>query len=394
MRAGPSRRSMPLDLAEVRSLLDAYPAAPVVATVGSHSALDIADGAASERLATLVLAEAGREATYARYFRTSSGPPGFPRRGCVDEVWTYPKFSGLAAAEEQERLRRKGALLVPNRAFSSYVPIATIEDRFRVPIVGSRSLLKIEERTERENYYTLLERAGIPTPAVLHGPESIDQLAIVKLPHATRRLERGFFTAASPKEYREKSDQLVARGTIAPDDLRSARIEAYVLGPVFNFNFFFSPLVARADGLELLGVDERRESDLDGLVRLPAAQQLALSESARIPEYTVVGHGMLTVRESILEEVFRLGEKFVDAARERYPPGILGPFCLQTCLDRNGHATVFDVAARIGGGTNVHLGLGHPYGNALWRGPMSTGRRIALEIRRAVADGRLGEIVS
>ncbi len=385
---------MPLSVTEMRSLLAAYPSSPVVATVGSHSALDIADGAASEGLGTLVLAEAGRDATYSRYFRTTKGPPGFPRRGCVDEVWTYPKFLNLAAPAEQERLRRRGALLVPNRAFSSYVPLATIEDEFRVPIVGSRALLRIEERTERENYYTLLERAGIPTPHRFPEPDAIDRLAIVKLPHATRRLERGFFTAASPKEFREKSERLIARGTIAADDLRGARIEEYVLGPVFNFNFFFSPLVPRADGLELLGVDERRESDLDGLVRLPAAQQLELSESARIPVYTVVGHGTLTVRESILEEVFRLGEKFVDAARERYPPGILGAFCLQTCLDRDGHATVFDVAARIGGGTNVHLALGHPYGNALWRVPMSTGRRIAVEIRRAAAEGRLQEIVT
>jgi len=385
---------MPLPVAEMRGLLSEYPATPVVATVGSHSALDIADGAASEGLATLVLAQAGRDATYTKYFRSTRGPPGFPRRGCVDEVWTYPKFAELAAPAVQERLRRKGAVLVPNRAFSSYLPLSVIEDEFRVPIVGSRSLLRIEERTERENYYTLLQKAGIPTPTRLAGPDAIDRLAIVKLPHATRRLERGFFTAASPKEYREKTERLLARGTILPEDLRTARIEEYILGPVFNFNYFFSPLVPRSEGLELLGVDERRESDLDGLVRLPAAQQLELSESARIPEYTVVGHGTLTVRESILDEVYRLGEKFVDAARERYPPGILGPFCLQTCLDRNGHATVFDVAARIGGGTNVHLALGHPYGNALWRTPMSTGRRIALEIRRAASEGRLEEIVT
>ncbi len=83
---------------------------------------------------------------------------------------------------------------------------------------------------------------------------------------------------------------------------------------MFNFNFFFSPLVPRSEGLELLGVDERRESNLDGLVRLPAAQQLELSESDRIPDYTVVGHGTLTVRESILEEAFQLGERFVDAS--------------------------------------------------------------------------------
>ena len=216
----------------------------------------------------------------------------------------------------------------------------------------------------------------------------------MKLPHAKRRLERGFFTAATAEEYRAKADQLIARGTIRSDDLATARIEEYVLGPVFNFNFFFTPLLPRSEGIELLGVDERRESSLDGLVRLPAAQQLELNEAARIPVYTVVGHGTLTVRESILEDVFRLGEKFVDASRDAYPPGILGAFCLQTCLDSDGRPTVFDVAARIGGGTNIHLGIGHPYGNALWRAPMSTGRRIALEVRHAIDLGRLKEILT
>jgi len=385
---------MPLDPAELRAIVARYPSTPTVATVGSHSALDVADGAVTEGLPTIVLAQAGREATYARYFRTVRDAHGGRRRGCVDEVWTYPKFAGLTAPAEQERLRQRGAILVPNRAFSSYVPLETIEDDYRVPIFGSRTMLRIEERTERENYYALLERADVPTPRRIPTPEAIDRLAIVKLPHASRRLERGFFTVASPAEYREKSERLIARGTILASDLAAARIEEYILGPVFNFNFFFSPLAPREDGLELLGVDERRESDLDGMVRLPAAQQLALPEPARIPEYTVVGHGTLTVRESILEEVFRLAERFVDASRARYPPGIVGPFCLQTCLDKNGHPSVFDVAARIGGGTNVHLGVGHPYGNALWRSPMSSGRRVALEIRRAAAEGRLGEVVT
>jgi 5-formaminoimidazole-4-carboxamide-1-(beta)-D-ribofuranosyl 5'-monophosphate synthetase len=385
---------MTLGLAEARGLLAGYPKAPTVAAVGSHSAIDIADGAVSEGFRSLVLAQQGRERTYARYFRTAWGPRGERLRGCVDDVWTYPQFADLTAAKEQTRLREHGALLVPNRAFSSYVPLGTIENEFRVPIVGSRALLRIEERTERENYYTLLERAGIRYPRALPGPEAIDRLVIVKLPHATRRLERGFFTASSPEEFRAKSDALLARGTVTQDDLARARIEEYVLGPVFNFNFFFSPLAEREAGLELLGVDERRESDLDGMVRLPAAQQLALSASRQIPQYTVVGHGTLTVRESALEEVFALGEKFVDESRRTAPPGIIGPFCLQTCLDADGRPHVFDVAARIGGGTNVHLALGHPYGNALWRTPMSSGRRVALEIRRALDAGRLPEIVT
>ena len=384
---------MPIPPGEIAALLERYPSPPVVAAVGSHSALDIADGAATEGFRTLVLAAAGRDATYGRYFRRRATPVG-PGRGCVDDVWTFEKFAAVADAGVQERLRAAGALLVPNRALSSYVPLAAIEETLRVPIVGSRTLLRIEERTERENYYALLGRAGIPAPRAFRGPEAIDRLAMVKLPHARRRLERGFFTVASPGEYAAKSEALIAAGTILPDDLAAARIEEYVLGPVFNFNFFFSPLVPREEGLELLGVDERRESDLDGLVRLPAAQQLELGAAARTPRYTVVGHGTLTVRESVLEEVFRLGERFVDASRAWRPPGILGPFCLQTCLDPEGHPVVFDVAARIGGGTNVHLALGHPYGNALWRTPMSTGRRIALEIRRALALGRLAEIVT
>jgi 5-formaminoimidazole-4-carboxamide-1-(beta)-D-ribofuranosyl 5'-monophosphate synthetase len=379
---------------EIGEIAARYGPRPTVGAIGSHSALDIADGAISEGFPTLVLAQRGREKTYSQYYRTRRDAQGNVLRGCVDDVWVYDRFEEMAGAKEQDRLRRRSVLLVPNRALSSYVPIPTIEDELKLPIVGSRALLRIEERTERNNYYRLLEKAGIPAPTEVPEPRSIDGLTIVKLPHARRRLERGFFTVASFQEFRTKSEELVARGTITREDLATARIERYILGPVFNFNFFFSPLVPREDGLELLGVDERRESSLDGLVRLPADQQLALPASARTPDYTVVGHGTLTVRESLLEEVFQLGERFVDAARAAAPPGILGPFCLQTCVDPDGRPWVFDVAARIGGGTNIHLGVGHPYGNALWRIPMSSGRRIALEVRHALELDRLREIVT
>jgi 5-formaminoimidazole-4-carboxamide-1-(beta)-D-ribofuranosyl 5'-monophosphate synthetase len=385
---------MVLPRPEIQALLTGYPPRPIIGAIGSHSALDIADGAVEEGFHTLVLAQKGRDRTYSQYYRAHRDAEGRVVRGAVDEVWTFPKFADAAAPEVQSRLREHGVLIVPNRALSSYVPLDTLESSFRVPMVGSRNLLRIEERTERENYYGLLAAAGIPAPARIPTPQEIEGLAIVKLPHATRRLERGFFTAASFEEFQRKSETLVAAGTITPADLAAARIEQYILGPVFNFNFFFSPLAPRVDGLELLGVDERRESSLDGLVRLPAAQQLEIRGPHAIPQYTVVGHGTLTVRESLLEEIFDFGERFVEVTRARASPGIIGPFTLQTCIDRDGKPTVFDVAARIGGGTNIHLALGHPYGNALWRTPMSTGRRIAIEVRRALADNRLAEIVT
>src|SRR5205823_8082342 len=65
-----------------------------------------------------------------------------------------------------------------------------------------------------------------------------------------------------------------------------------------------------------------------------------------------------------------------------------------TAVDKDLQFWVYDVSPRIGGGTNVHMSLGHPYGNSLWRRPMSTGRRIAMEIRRGIHTGRLGELVT
>jgi 5-formaminoimidazole-4-carboxamide-1-(beta)-D-ribofuranosyl 5'-monophosphate synthetase len=240
----------------------------------------------------------------------------------------------------------------------------------------------------------LLEKAGLLTPQQYLRPEDIDALAIVKLPHAVKRLERGFFTVASYREYVEKTEALLRRRTITPQDLAEARMEKYIIGPVFNLDFFYSPLAPSGEGLELLGVDWRFESSLDGHVRLPAPQQLTLPEEEGFPEYTVCGHNAATLRESLLEQAFQLGEGYVKATRDFSPPGIIGPFSLQTCIDKDLKFFIYDVSPRIGGGTNAHMAVGHPYGNSLWRRPMSTGHRLALEVRRALEMGELGKIVT
>ena len=187
---------------------------------------------------------------------------------------------------------------------------------------------------------------------------------------------------------------MIRQGVIDKESLAGARIERYVVGPVFNLNFFYSPLEDDLPKLELLGVDWRFESSLDGHVRLPAPQQMTLPESQKIPEMTVVGHNTATIRESLLESAFELGEKFIEASKKHYSPGIVGPFCLQTCIDKDMNYYIYDVAPRIGGGTNVHVSVGHPYGNSLWRKPMSTGRRIAQEIRLAAEQDRLLEVLT
>ncbi len=384
-----------IDRGRVVRVLEGYDEGAVhVGVIASHSALDVCDGAAEEGLPTLAVCERGREAPYTRYFRAVRDPGGGLLRGMVDEPLVFGKFSEVLTKKAQDFLRSRNTVFVPNRSFSSYCSLDAIEDEFLVPIFGSRNLLRTEERSEKRSYYWLLEKAKLPFPEKVDDPRDIDSLVIVKLPHKVKKLERGFFTAASAKEFREKSAALLKAGVISKADLAAARIERYVIGPVFNFDFFYSPLERSGEKLELLGIDWRFETSLDGHVRLPADQQLTLNEAQRIPGYIVIGHNSATLRESALNEILDIAERYVRATQELYAPGIIGPFTLQTCVDREEDFYIYDVAPRIGGGTNVHMSVGHPYGNALWRRPMSTGRRVAMEIKRAADEGRLDEIVT
>ncbi len=312
----------------------------------------------------------------------------------VDDWVVYDRFDEILQPDAQQALIDNNVLFIPNRSFTSYCGIDAVEDDFRVPLVGSRNLLRSEERGEEQDYYWLLDKAGLPYPEKLDDPQDIDELVMVKLPHAVKKLERGFFSAASYAEYVEKSESLLAQNVITQEALDNARIERYIIGPVFNLDFFYSPIEEELSPLELLGIDWRFETSLDGHVRLPAPQQMTLKPHQITPEYTVCGHNSATLRESLLEEAFEMAEKYVAATQKHYDPGIIGPFCLQTCVDKDLNFHIYDVAPRVGGGTNVHMSVGHPYGNTVWRVPMSSGRRLAMEIRNAIEMDKLDMIVT
>ncbi len=364
-----------------------------IGVLASHSALDICDGAVEEGFRTYAVCEKGREKTYTEYFKARRHK-GKLIRGIVDMADVYTRFDEILKNENQKKLLDENTIFIPNRSFTSYCGIDEIEDNFRVPMFGSRNLLRSEERGIERDYYWLLEKAALPYPEKIEKPEDIESLVMVKLPHAVKKLERGFFTAASFSEFKQKSEALLRQGIITQEALVDARIERYIIGPVFNLDMFYSPIEEKMSRIELLGIDWRFETSLDGHVRLPAPQQLTLNERQLVPEYTVCGHNSATLRESLLEDVFELAEKYVRATQKYYKPGIIGPFCLQTCVDKDLNFYVYDVAPRVGGGTNVHVSVGHPYGNTLWRMPMSTGRRVAMEIRRAIEQERVEEIVT
>lgn len=362
-----------------------------IGCIGSHSALNIAEGAVTEGFKTHVFCQTGRENTYARYFK-SVYHDGRRVKGVIDETTVLPSFHDLLEERWQKFIRDNSMLWIPNRSFWVYCGKNEIQERFNVPIIGSRHLLHLEDREEQEfNYYNVVEDAGIRTPKCI-SPDEIDGLVMIKVPHAVHKLERGFFTATTTDDYFERLEDLINRNIIAKEDVDRMRIEEYALGPVCNANFFYSPISKELgeEPLELMSTEWRFESNLDGVVRLPADEQLKLKS----PTYIVVGHSIMTLRESLLNGIFDMAERFIHTVKEIFPPGMIGPFGLQCIIEDDMKPTCYDVAFRIPGGDNITGYWGHVYLNTLWHQRMSTGRRLAIEIKRAVEEDLLESIVT
>ena len=349
-----------------------------IAAVASHSALDVFDGAKDEGFRTIAVCQRGRETTYLRF------------RRIVDIPLILDRYADVAREDIVSRLRSLNTIFVPNRSFAVYVGYDTIEDRFPVPIFGNRYLLRYEERVGDKTYYKILDRAGIRRPRTYASPDDIDRPVMVKMPHAKKRVERGFFVAVDREDFWRKFRRLVSDGVINEADLGNASIEELVVGAHFNVNYFRS--VAR-DEVEILSIDRRIQTNLDGLLRLTADIQLEIRDYFDV-EMIEIGHEPATIRESELNKLFEVGDRFVKAAEEIEPPGVIGPFTLQLMVTPDLNIVVFDVAFRIGGGTNVYMGIGSQYSKLYFGRPISLGRRIAMEVRECVENDCLGKVVT
>jgi 5-formaminoimidazole-4-carboxamide-1-(beta)-D-ribofuranosyl 5'-monophosphate synthetase len=357
-----------------------------ISCVGSHSALDVCLGARREGLRNLVVAARGREKTYATYFGARADGSG-----CVDETLLVDHFADILRPDVQRELISRNAIFVPNRSFEVYArqkhSYGEIERLFTAPMFGSRKLLRAEERDEPANQYALLESAGIRFPRRFASADEIDGLALVKAPHAKVSFERAFFLASSSAHFRRRSEELIAAGVVDRAGLATAVIEEYVLGPTINLNFFWSPILGE---LELLGTDTRRQTNIDGVRSLLAADQASLAASFA-PSMEEAGHIAATLTESMLEQAFDMGERFIRAARAAEPPGIIGPFALQCVIASGPPKTfvVYDVSLRIPGSPGTKF---TPYSGYRWGREISVGERIAREIVLARDSGRLEDV--
>jgi len=335
---------MAISVEEVGSVVERYDVEDVsVGVIGSHSAEEVGAAAKAFGLRTVVVCQRGREELYSRY-----------NRHLFDEVILLERFSDIVEERVQERLRSLNTIFLPNRSFTVYVGYRNIEERFLVPMYGSRLMLKTEERGLERNQYWLLEKAGVRTPKRFSSPEKIDRLVIVKVAQKAKPLERAFFTAKSAEEYWSKAEALARENVISLEGLKKAVIEEYVLGPRFNANFQAWAIKDVFDDFDFLGFDDRRQVNLSGILNLTAREQLELEVPVKNEE---IGHYGLTMRESQKPLVYGAAERFLKVCREEYPPGLVGPFALQGAVaydpeDPEGKRLdffVFDVSPRIPG---------------------------------------------
>lgn len=335
-----------------------------IATLGSHSALQILKGAKDEGFRTALVCLKRRLGLYSRF------------KKLIDEVILVDSFAEAASPEVQDKLLSLNAILIPHGSLVEYVNLETIEERFKVPIFGNKYILRWE--ADRGLKERLLREAGAKTPRAYSSIDEVDKTVIVKLPGA--KGGRGYFIASGPSEIRRRLEAL----NIGEDQVF---IQEYILGVTAYAHFFYSPLSGE---LELIGMDRRYETNADGLGRLPANVQLEASPEL---SFLVVGNIPIVLRESLLEEVFRVGDGLVEASKRLVPPGFIGPFCIEGAYDGEGNFYVFEFSARIVAGTNIYI-YGSPYTWLIYDEPMSMGRRIAKEIKRASEEGRLKALIT
>lgn len=368
---------------KINEILEGYDKSDLtIGTLGGHSALDVCKGAKLQGFRTVVVCQKGREKTYEKYYKTRDD------KGIIDEIILVDKFKDVVKKDVQEKLRSLNTIFVHNRYFWVYCNFKEIENKFFVPIFGTRNMLKLEERDVHKNQYYILQKAGIRIPKIFKNAKKIDRAVLVKVAEAKRSYERAFFFADSYETYKKKSESLLKKKTITKEGLKKAVIEEYAIGAHVNFNYFYSPLNQE---LELMGTDTRRQTNLDGLIRMPAGDQLAALKFIK-PKLIEMGHYAVTVKESLLEKIFDIGEKFVAVTKKLHKPGILGPFALQGAViaeEGKEEIVIFDVSMRIPGSPGTMF---TPYSGYLYSKSISVGERIAMEIRKATDNDNLDSI--
>jgi len=329
-----------------------------IATIGSHSALQIFKGAHDEGFKTIAVCKKGSERPYKMF-------------NSADEIITLNSYRDFPKI--QNELIKKNAIIIPHGSFVTYMGYEEVE-KLKVNYYGNKKILKWESDRYLERQW--LTKSGLKVPLLFKKPEDIDRLVIVKFMGAEGG--RGYFLAKDKKDFYRK---------IKPYQLRKYVLQEYIIGVPLFIHYFYSSLT---NEIEIMGCDIRYESNVDSLGRISARDQIVLPKID--PSYVIVGNIPVVVRESFLPRLIEMGEDVVKTSKKLAPPGLFGPFCLETILTPEEEIFVFEISARIVAGTNPFI-EGSPYTWLKYNKPMSTGRRIAIEIKNAMNKNQMKKIL-
>ncbi|MCD4845073.1 MAG: formate--phosphoribosylaminoimidazolecarboxamide ligase [Methanosarcinales archaeon] len=336
-----------------------------IATVTSHSSLQIFDGARKEGFKTLGIC-IGKPPKFYNAF-----PLAKP-----DEFLVVDSY--LDILTKTEELAKKNIIIIPHGSFVEYLG----HDNFihlELPTFGNRWVLEWESDRNKERQW--LEGAGITMPREIHDPEDINSPVMVKY-HGAKG-GRGFFVAKNKDEFYQRLD-----------NSEPFTIQEFIVGTRYYLHYFYSPISTEGytlskGTLELMSMDRRVESNADEIFRLGSPREL--EEAGVYPSFVVTGNIPLVARESLLPEIFELGEKVVESSIDLFG-GMIGPFCLETVCTDKLEFRIFEISARIVAGTNLFMS-GSPYSDLI-NPNVSTGRRIACEIKTAIQNDKLNEVLS
>jgi len=336
-----------------------------IATLGSHSALNILKGAKDEGFRTVCVCRRNEKIIYESF-------------GVADVIVEINNFADLLNERIQKKLIELNSILIPHGSFNAYLDSL---DRIKVPIFGNKVLMIWEVDREKQSLW--LRKAGLKIPKTYSTPEEIEGIAIVKYYGA--KGGKGYFLIANSDEFKEKLNKMIELGLVEKE-VRDFQIQEYIVGTNIYFSFFNSLMFNR---VELISVDRRYESNVDGIGRIPAGVQL---KTDLIPTYTVTGNIPIVLREKFLEKAIKAAISVVEVSKEIAKPGLVGPFCLECVFDENEEMYVFEISARIVAGTSVGIPVS-PYSYILFGENMYMGRRIAREIKLGIEKEKLGELI-
>lgn len=324
-----------------------------IGTIASHSALQILKGAKEEGFKTLLIATPEREKFYKRF-------------NLVDEFLVVDTWKDVL--DKQDELNKKNTIIIPHGSFVEYVGASELLN-FEVPMFGNKAVLEWESDRRKEKEW--FEKAGIGTPRSFNSPADIDCLTLVK--YFGAKGGNGYALVENEKEFNEKFDNF------DPDNMQ---LQEYILGTRSYPHFFYSPFEKEN---ELMSIDLRYESNADGLPRIPTPHYMP-------PSYVVTGNIPIVLRESLLPKIYGMADSIIEASKKLFNPGLIGPYSLEMVITDKLKFYVFEISARIVGGTNAWI-PGSPYTYLKYGKHISTGQRIAMEIKKAVKENKLDEIV-